>query len=889
MAARGFRGLADPGFTLPALERVAPPPSPDVVGDRIDRHTDAGDVVLDLHARGGWIARAAVDRDRRAVSIESAPLTRVLAEIVLRPPDVRHLDAAFQALANAPGERSTVRQEIADAFATRCATCDRAVVADELVWEAHGRGAPAVPVRKEYGCGVCRDQRGGAEVRHAPVDAADIALAAAGVDAAAATRAAIAERFPVPDGHDALAAELVALHTDRQLAGLAAILARIEQELRAEPVEAALRLAFVGAVLPASRLAGSHGAPGTLRISAGRVRSVPGGQWRERNPWVAFEDGFRAVRTFVQELESGQVPHLPARFGGDLQSLVDGGANVVVRLGGPSALRSLEADAAALADRPVRPKARLVLGQGPPRPTQESTAVAFVTTAWALGRDAAATLPVEALLAGPVQVPWGWQAAALRRSLDAVAPLLDVDARAVILVDGTEPEAVVAATLGGVGAGFRLLAAKLAEPDEAATSFVELLPPGAAVPPAARTRANVALPALPGGAGDPDLVQSPGVFARPERYDARPFSATEAARAVSEAAVAVLRARGEPARTERLLGEILVALDRSGQLRRLVDSAPPRSLGGGSGGPATAPTAAGDHVDALLALIRDELTRRAQRRLVEVAPGTWWLTDRDDIAGSAAPLADRAEWAVYSVLSTAGQLSEAAFLDRIATLFGEHDVPDEALISACLESYRSADSTAERLATDEDLVRRSREHGDLLAALADGGHRLRMNVWLGLREQSRRVGDRRLGDVLDDRERNVPMSTVARGPIDALEAVDCIWYVRNRAAFAFEVEWTAMLGDTVLRRHARIPADDRLIRFLVVPGERTELLRHKIARSPLLRAALDEGNWHVLKWDYLRAFLARSPLDIDDLEPYLGLDPEVEGAGRQMPLFDLAR
>ncbi|MFL5679334.1 MAG: hypothetical protein ACJ77B_01890 [Chloroflexota bacterium] len=886
MAARGFPRPAEPGFTLPALERVAPPPSPDVVAERIDRHTDLGDVVVDLHARGGWIARAAVDRERRAVSIESAPLTRLLAEIVLRPPDVRHLDAAFQALANASGERATVRQEIADAFATRCATCERAVVADEIVWEAHGRGGHAAPVRKEYRCAACRDQRGGGEVRHAPVDEADVSLAASPVSSAAAVRTAITERFPVPDGHDALATELVALHTDRQLVALAAILSHIERELRAEPVEAALRLAFVAAVIPASRLAGSHGAAGALRISAGRLRSVPTSQWRERNPWVAFEDGYRAVRTFVQQLESGVLPHLPARFGEDLRSLVDSGATAVVRLGGPTALRGLEADAAALAERPVRPKVRLVLGQTPPRPTQESIAFAFVATAWALGRDAAATLPIEALLAGPLQVPWGWQSAALRRSLEAVAPVLDADARVVILVEGAEPEAVVAATLGGVGAGYRLLAAKLAEPDDATGSFVEMLPPGAAVPPAARTRANVALPAVPGGAGDPQLVRAPGTFAAAERYDARPFSPTEAARIVTDAAIEILRARGEPARTERLVGEILVALDRAGQLRRLVESAPPRTIPGEtSGGTATG----GDHVDALVSLIRGELNRRAQRRLVEIAPDTWWLTDREDIASSAAPLADRAEWAVYSVLSTAGQLSEAAFLDRIGTLFGEHDVPDEALVRACLDSYRGLDSTADRLVTDEDLLRRSREHGDLLARLAEGGHRLGMSVWLGLREQSRRVGDRRLGDLLDDRERNVPLSTIARGPDDALEAVDCIWYVRNRAAFAFEVEWTAMLGDALLRRHSRIPPDDRLVRFLVVPGERTELLRHKIDRSPLLRAALEEGNWHVLKWDHLRAFLAREPLDIDDLEPYLGLDPEVEAAGRQMPLFDLAR
>ena len=58
------------------------------------------------------------------------------------------------------------------------------------------------------------------------------------------------------------------------------------------------------------------------------------------------------------------------------------------------------------------------------------------------------------------------------------------------------------------------------------------------------------------------------------------------------------------------------------------------------------------------------------------------------------PLADRVEWAVYSLLSTAGPLSEAAFLDRVAGLFTGPDLPDEALVRACLESYRSRASHA---------------------------------------------------------------------------------------------------------------------------------------------------------------------------------------------------
>jgi len=82
-----------------------------------------------------------------------------------------------------------------------------------------------------------------------------------------------------------------------------------------------------------------------------------------------------------------------------------------------------------------------------------------------------------------------------------------------------------------------------------------------------------------------------------------------------------------------------------------------------------------DPVERLLGLIRDELGRPTQRRLAEIEPGRWWLTDPDDLAGAATPLADRVEWAVFSLLSTAGPMTETAFFERIASLYSGHDLP----------------------------------------------------------------------------------------------------------------------------------------------------------------------------------------------------------------------
>ena len=76
------------------------------------------------------------------------------------------------------------------------------------------------------------------------------------------------------------------------------------------------------------------------------------------------------------------------------------------------------------------------------------------------------------------------------------------------------------------------------------------------------------------------------------------------------------------------------------------------------------------------------------------------------------------------------------------------------------------------------------------------------------------------------------------------------------------------------------------MRFLVVPPERTALIRMKLERSPVLRSALTEGNWHIIKSSHLRTWLASDPLELMALEPFLGLDAQADRGGDQLPLFD---
>jgi hypothetical protein len=965
--------------SLPFFERLAQPaPAAELVA-AIEAWTKAGEVVLDLNGRGGWVARAAIAEQRRAADFEAWPLTRLLADAVLRPPDLRQIDAAAAAIAGAKLSGSTVRKTIDALYASACPRCGRPVVLDAMVWQpvappsyaagaaSAGPGrksgksgksgkspeldavAPAIAAlpelpfgpeewlratAREYRCAQCHEQLGGSELRSADPSLADVRLAES-VPASGAVREAMRARFPAPRPTHPLVDQLIDLHTPRQLLGLHAILTRIDAEERVGAVTAVLRLALLHAVILASRLNASQGRPAPLRISNGVLKVPASREWHEMNPWLAFESGLKVARTFVQRLEAGSPRSAFARLGADMAALESGTSNVTVGETTASSLRRLGLHGERMSHSGTPSRVRLMLGQAPLRWTPDRLAASYHGTGWIFGSAAVALLPYADLFHPHTRASASQEsmelAQALGRTLAIASPALAQTGRAVILLDDAEPAGLVAAAIGGAAAGCRLVDARLHRGGEDSPGIVAFVPVGGVMGTGPRTRANRPLPPIEGGAGDTATIHRRGVFGGPEKLDEGAFRAGVAAQTVTDTAVELLKARGEPAQFEHLLGELLIGLDRSGQLARLARvlrperaadgwaawveaygtgpgvTAGPGATGtppadavatsGATAGPRAAATAgsaaassaaAGGRaglVDQLLEIIRGELDRPNNRRIRQIEPGQYWLASDEDRSVAQQPLADRVEWAVFSLLSSAGHLSERSAIARTTALFKGGDVPDGALIEACLASYLAPTSTAEQVVGFEQLETRTAEHDRVIAMLADVGHRLGMSVWIGTRQQTRRVDGRPLAAWLDDAERQVHLPLITWAPEGELDRVDCAWYVRRKATFLFEVEWTAMLGEPVLVHHARYPIDDRVVRFLVIPPQRAELVKFKLARSPLLRKAIEDRNWHFLKWNHLSEFAARPEMALSDLEPYLGLDALADTVGKQLPLF----
>ena len=173
----------------------------------------------------------------------------------------------------------------------------------------------------------------------------------------------------------------------------------------------------------------------------------------------------------------------------------------------------------------------------------------------------------------------------------------------------------------------------------------------------------------------------------------------------------------------------------------------------------------------------------------------------------------------------------------------------------------------------------------MIGLLTEYGHLLGLRVHVSDKERRRAYRGATVGDLLSEEEQRAYLPLVAAGDLATLESLDCIWYLRGKATFLFEVEWTALLAEPLLKRGPRIPVGDTVVRFLVVPVERAELIRFKLAHSPLLRRALDEQNWHILKSEHLRRLVARDEAGLDQLGPMLGLDPEIEREAEQLALF----
>jgi hypothetical protein len=867
----------------------------------------------------------------RAVAGDPSPFAQLAAQAFLLAPEAAAIDAAFAQLAASRRVDVPLRQHIEELYATRCSACRRPVVGEQFIWPRDGDA----PGRKIYRCPNCDLSVGGPQERVAPVDATDLAklgierpvpaeegeldaeptaeaeaedeLPPAPVGLTGLVHAAndpgaplgemgeppppppvtpdpptgggprfastvhpdpappqaaidvrqglhyqqLRERFPVLDGRSELVDEVLELYSPRNLYALQTIANKIDAEFRDQPLSAIFRLALAGCLLAASRLNGYPGRVASLRISGGHVRQPASRHQREVNVWRLFEQSVRDVRTAIAALGRDR---RPARFAADLEEL-----------GGMSAANVLWVRCRpAVIGQYLPPDGMdLVLGSVTDAPSVDELSFEYLATAWLIGREAAETLRLEPLFGSSPARSDGAEATALRHAIASAAGALKPDGWFNVIVEAADVDRLLAIATAGAAAGLELVDVIHRESQRTGDGIqVHFRKPSAE-----------------------DRLRN-AVQPRPLRLGAENGHLTypELAEAIDRAAVALLRQRGEPAGMLRIAAALVLELQRSGLLRRVVQTRAQATDADAAADPPMEDERLESGPTLLATLLREELERPDHGSLVRIGEAErplWWLRE-PELAES--PLADRVEWATFSVLTTAGRLDEDQFLERIFALFPGLEAPDEELVRACLAAYATVGENGQ-LRSDEDLGRRLEDHARIIGMLVDYAHRLGLRAWVSKREQERAYAGTTLGARLVDDERRAYLPLIIRAPGDALGAVDAMWYVRGRFAFLFEVEWTAMLGEAVLRRGRQIPATEDQARFCVLPAERTDLVRLKLQRSPWLRAEVERQNWHFLKWQHLATLTRRDGASLDWLEPVLGLDPLIERGGEQLTIF----
>ncbi|MBS1251181.1 MAG: hypothetical protein MAG451_00211 [Anaerolineales bacterium] len=142
----------------------------------------------------------------------------------------------------------------------------------------------------------------------------------------------------------------------------------------------------------------------------------------------------------------------------------------------------------------------------------------------------------------------------------------------------------------------------------------------------------------------------------------------------------------------------------------------------------------------------------------------------------------------------------------------------------------------------------------------------------------------------------------ARCPIDEGERESVEWALRRlgeRLAFAVgagiaDVVWgeggraTHVFNIVETGRWSEVPVDvlpESVAGYLILPDRLVNLVRVKLLRNPLWRQTLAEGGWQLVKVRHLMALTNAEAVDRQDFKKILGLDPIIEQAEAQIPLF----
>jgi hypothetical protein len=460
----------------------------------------------------------------------------------------------------------------------------------------------------------------------------------------------------------------------------------------------------------------------------------------------------------------------------------------------------------------------------PPHPDPIFWSLSYLWSGWLLGPKAADYLKP---LLGQKRTDWAWYQRAMMAAFRALHRVLQAQGRLVLAFVAETSALVEALLLAASGAGFEPegLLYQPNDSDRYRLSFVKV----------------AELAKVP---STPDLEALAG----------------EIRRQAMVAAEEVLRERGEPLAFPWLRNAVYERLSHTDHLRQVL-AVEEESF--------SALDFVAEQVEVAIQEAGPGLVRLDVTAEEGAKPPLWWLREPGK---AACPLGDRVEEAIREILQERLALDRQALEEAIYPRFPGFLTPEEMLIEACLESYAEEITPGKwQLRMEDQGTYREDQRVQGVAQLIKLSQRLGYGIWLN--PAWRDLEGSKLASLL-----TIEKVSFDPGP---LASFDALWYEEG-TIYAFVLTAKANLGHLLLKGETRV---SEIYRYLVIPAERASLVDFKLCRNPLLREAVADGNWQIVKYCHLAWLVEAEEIDRHDLKKIVGLKPIIEQAEAQIPLF----
>lgn len=637
-------GLPHPPHGL--FAHYLPPLAEGIAADYAARYSQPGDLVIDPFGQSAQLVIEAALLGRRVVVANFNPVLRFALRLAFDPLSESPLRAALTKLGDTRKDGERLEIHLQNFYRTTCPDCGTAIVADYFEWDKE----KDEPVAKAYFCPT----DAAALVR--PADAADVEAAKKFPAKSLSYHWALDRAAPLGDPDREHAAEALAAYTPRALQALVLLINKLES-LSLTPGE---RRALEAILLAAFDEAASVWPPTADRRA--RPKTIhPLTRYREFNPWRAMENavGYLAglgggvtLRALDELLQESRPPGAPTPF-----------TTVICLFDGPA--RELA--------KVLPPGGAALILSALPRPNPALWGLSALWAAWLWGAETAA--PIKAIIHHK-RSDFDWHEQSLRRSFQAIRPVLAAGAKMIGLLPEVETGFVEAALTAADGADFSL------------------------VDPACRS--------------DPAELQCVWEAASSETH----LEKDGIANVIRETALATSRAillkRGEPARWAAIHAAIWTTLAERRLLKAAVTHSPDHPIALAAGAVAEGHLSVPGYV------------RFGTKREADLDEGLWWLRES---AGAEEALADRVERAVAQLLAAREALDEADVEAGACRAFPGLLAPGRRLVRACLHSYGEVSEAGTwRLRAEDAPATRSADREEISALLSGLGSRLGYTV-----------------------------------------------------------------------------------------------------------------------------------------------------------------